>query len=306
MKKYIYITLSFLLLTVFTKTANAQQDAMYTQYMFNALALNPAYAGSRNVISATALYRNQWTGITGAPETTTFTIDAPINDKKIGLGLQVFNDRLGITKTTGVVASGAYRIRMDKGTLSFGLQGSVSSFRANYQNVNLDQTGTNTDAAFQDDVSNTLFNVGTGVYYNSDKFYVGLSAPELVPNKLASTRLSTQEIHLFLTAGIVFDLGEDYKLKPSILVKQVTGAPIEGDLNATFWIKDVIGIGAQYRTNADVSGLFEVQATPQIRIGYSYDHSITTLQNHNDGSHEIMLRYEFGYNKSKFISPRFF
>ncbi len=306
MKKYTYITLSFLLVTVFANTANAQQDAMYTQYMFNALALNPAYAGSRNVISATALYRNQWTGYNGAPETTTFTIDAPINDKKIGLGLQVFNDRLGITNTTGFVASGAYRIRMDKGTLSFGLQSGVSSFRANYQEVALDQTGANTDIAFRDNVSSTLFNVGTGVYYNSDKFYVGLSAPQLIPNKLASTRLSKQEIHLFLTAGIVFNLNEDFKLKPSILVKQVQGAPIEGDLNATFWIKDVIGIGAQYRTNADVSGLFEVQATPQIRIGYAYDHSITTLQNHNDGSHEIMLRYEFGYSKSKFISPRFF
>lgn len=306
MKKYIYITLSFAMLLAFTQSSKAQQDAMYTQYMFNALAINPAYAGSRNVVSATALYRNQWTGIKGAPKTTTFTIDAPINDKKIGLGLQVFNDQLGITNTTGVVASGAYRIRMDRGTLSFGLQGGVSNFRANYQNVNLDQTGSNTDIAFQDDVSNTLFNVGTGVYYNSDRFYVGLSAPQLVPNKLASTKLSKQEIHLFLTAGIVFDLGDDFKLKPSVLVKQVKGAPIEGDLNAMFWIKDAVGIGAQYRTNADVSGMLEIQATPQIRIGYAYDHSITTLQSFNSGGHEIMLRYEFGYEKNKFISPRFF
>ena len=306
MKKYIYITLSFFTLIAFTQTATAQQEAMYTQYMFNALALNPAYAGSRNVISATALYRNQWSGIKGAPETATFTIDAPIHDKKIGLGLQVFNDKIGISNITGVVASGAYRIRMDKGTLSFGLQGSVSSFKANYQNVNLDQTGTNTDIAFQDNVNSTLFNLGTGVYYNSDKFYVGLSAPQLVPNKLASTKLSKQEIHLFLTAGVVFGLGDDFKLKPSIMVKEVKGAPIEGDLNATLWIKDVLGIGAQYRSNADVSGLLEIQATPQIRLGYSYDHSLTTLQNFNSGSHEIMLRYEFGYEKNKFISPRFF
>ncbi len=306
MKKYIYITLSFVMLLAFTKTSKAQQDAMYTQYMFNPLALNPAFAGSRNVVSATALYRNQWSGIKGAPETTTFTIDAPINDKKIGLGLQVFNDKLGITNTTGIVASGAYRIRMDKGTLSFGLQGSLANFRANYQNVALDQTGTNTDMAFQDNVNKTMFNIGTGIYYNSDKFYVGLSAPQLVPGKLASTPLSKQEIHLFLTAGVVFNLNDDFKLKPSILIKEVKGAPIEGDLNAMFWIKDVVGIGAQYRTNADVSGLLEVQATPQIRIGYAYDHSITTLQTFNSGSHEIMLRYEFGYVKNKFISPRFF
>ncbi|MFC5283303.1 type IX secretion system membrane protein PorP/SprF [Pedobacter alpinus] len=307
MKKYIYISLSFLTLIAFTNKAGAQQDPMYTQYMFNALSLNPAYAGSRNVISATALFRNQWTGVPGAPETATFTIDAPIKDKKIGLGLQVFNDKLGISNTTGVVASGAYRIRMDRGTLSFGLQTSVSNFRANYQNVQLDQTGANNDLAFQDNFSSTLFNVGTGVYYNSDRFYLGLSAPQLINNRLTNTTtLSKQEIHLFLTAGIVLPLGTDFKLKPSVMVKGVNGAPIQGDLNATFWIKDVIGIGAQYRSNADVSGLFEIQATPQIRIGYAYDHSVTRLQSFNSGSHEIMLRYEFGFEKDKFISPRFF
>ncbi len=289
------------------ETSNAQQEAMYTQYMFNALALNPAYAGSRNVVSATALFRNQWTGIKGAPETGTFTIDAPFYDKKLGLGLQVFNDRLGITNTTGIVLSSAYRIRMDRGTLSFGLQGSVSNFRANYQNVALDQTGTNTDMAFQDNVNNTLFNVGTGIYYNSDRFYVGLSAPQIVPNTLTDVAsLTKQRAHMFLTAGVVLPFSDDFKFKPSIMVKGVKGAPIEGDVNATFWIKDIIGIGAQYRTNADVSGLMEIQATPQIRIGYAYDHSVTRLRNFNTGSHEIMLRYEFGFEKDKFISPRFF
>lgn len=306
MKKYLYITLSIFSLLAVTNSVKAQQEAMYTQYMFNALALNPAYAGSRNVISATALYRNQWSGIKGAPETTTLTIDAPIDDKKIGLGLQLFSDKLGITSNTGLVASGAYRIRMDKGSLSFGLQTSLSGFKANYQNVVLDPSGSNTDMAFQDNVNKFLFNVGTGVYYNSDKFYVGLSAPQLLPNKLYSTNLSKQEIHLFLTAGVVFALNDDFKLKPSIMVKEVKGAPIEGDLNATLWIKDVLAIGAQYRSNADVSGLLEVQATPQIRIGYAYDHSITKLQQFNSGSHEIMLRYEFGFSKDKFISPRYF
>lgn len=306
MKKYSYIILSFLMLVITSQSLKAQQDAMYTQYMFNPLALNPAFAGSRNVISTTALYRNQWTGIDGAPKTATFSIDAPINDKKIGLGLQVFNDQLGITNTTGVVASGAYRIRMERGTLSFGLQGSLANYRANFQNVNLNQGGVNNDIAFQDNINKINFNIGTGIYYNSDKFYVGLSAPQLAPNKLASTPLSKQEIHLFLTAGVVFAFNEDFKLKPSVMVKGVEGSPIEGDLNAMFWVKDVFGIGAQYRTNADVSGLLEIQATPQIRIGYAYDHSLTTLQNFNSGGHEIMLRYEFGYEKSKFISPRFF
>jgi type IX secretion system PorP/SprF family membrane protein len=309
MKKIIYTSISFLMLIAFAKESYAQQDAMYTQYMFNTLAINPAYAGSRNVVSATALYRNQWTGYDGAPKTSTFSIDAPINDKKIGLGLQVFNDRLGITNTTGLVLSSAYRIRMEKGTLSFGLQGSANHRRADYTQVKLDQAGSSVDPAFQEFVSRTTFNLGTGVYYNSDNFYVGLSAPELLPAKFgsqSSSNRSKQEIHLFLMAGFVASLSDDLKLKPSILIKEVKGAPIEGDLNATFWIKNVLGIGGSYRTNADVSGLLEIQATPQIRIGYSYDHSITKLQSFNSGSHEIMLRYEFGFEKDKFISPRFF
>ncbi|MBK0383671.1 type IX secretion system membrane protein PorP/SprF [Pedobacter sp. SD-b] len=309
MKKIIYKSIFFLLLIGFAKQSEAQQDAMYTQYMFNTLAINPAYAGSRNVVSATALYRNQWTGYDGAPKTSTFSIDAPVNDKKIGLGLQIFNDRLGITNTTGLVLSSAYRIRMEKGTLSFGLQGSLNIRKADYTQVKLDPTGTSIDPAFQEFVKRTNFNIGSGIYYNSDKFYLGLSAPELLATLYgaqSSSGLSTQQIHLFLAAGFVASLSDDLKLKPSVLIKQVKGAPIEGDLNAVFWIKDILGIGGQYRTNADISGLLELQVTPQIRIGYSYDHSTTKLQSFNSGSHEIMLRYEFGFEKDKFISPRFF
>lgn len=287
----------------------AQQDPMYTQYMFNMLAINPAYAGSRNVVSATALYRNQWTGLNGAPETTTFTIDAPINDKKIGLGLQVFNDKLGITNTTGVVLSSSYRIRMDRGTLSFGLQGNVANRRADFTQVRLDPNGNSNDVAFQDFVSQTNFNIGTGIYYNSDRFYIGLSSPQLLPVVYANSsgsNLSKQEIHLFLATGFVAKLSEDFKLKPSVLVKAVGGAPLQADINATFWIKDRFGIGGQYRTNADVSAFLELQLNQQVRLGYAYDYAVTNLQSVNSGSHELMLRYEFGFEKDKFISPRFF
>lgn len=311
MKRYIYhlIVLTFLISS--SIESKAQQDAMYTQYMFNSLAINPAYAGSRNVISTTLLHRNQWTGINGAPETTTFTIDAPISNNKIGLGLQIFNDRLGISNTTGAVVSTAYRIRMDKATLSFGLQGGISNFRSNFLDVNYSEGGP-LDPAFVENVNAMQFNFGTGVYYNSDKFFVGLSVPTLVPNRISknSTAItnnpSRQEMHLFFTSGYVFDLNEDFKFKPSFLVKAVRGAPIEGDLNATIWIKEFIGLGAQYRTNADVSGLLEVQLNKQLRFGYAYDHSITRLRNFNSGSHEIMLRYEFGFEKDKVVSPRFF
>ena len=310
MKKYIYLTVLIILISL-SKELKAQQEAMYTQYMFNSLAINPAYAGSRNVISSTLLYRNQWLGIDGAPETTTFTIDAPIKDNKIGLGLQIFNDRLGISNTTGAVVSSAYRIRMDKATLSFGLQGGISNFRSNFTGVNYNESGV-IDPAFTENVNALQFNFGTGVYYNSDKFFVGVSVPTLVPNRISkntsaiTNNPSRQQMHLFITSGYVFDLNQDFKFKPSFLVKAVKGAPIEGDLNATIWIKEFLGIGAQYRTNADVSGLLEIQVNQQIRFGYAYDHSVTKLRNFNSGSHEIMLRYEFGFEKDKVVSPRFF
>lgn len=286
----------------------AQQSAMYSQYMFNTLAVNPAYAGSRNVISATALLRSQWTGIAGAPKTSTFTIDAPLKDKRIGVGLQIFNDKLGITSSTGAVVSYAYRIRMEKATLSFGMQGSASQYTANFSNISLQPTTEVYDPAFANDVKKVLFNVGTGVYYNSDRFYAGLSSPELLNNRLSSDtgNLSRKAFHIYLASGYVFDISNDFKFKPSFLFKAVNGSPLQADLNATLWIKDRVAIGAQYRTSADILGLLEVQLSPQIRLGYAYDHSVTPLRNYNSGSHEIMLRYEFGFNGSKVLSPRYF
>jgi type IX secretion system PorP/SprF family membrane protein len=286
----------------------AQQDAMYTQYMFNTLAINPAYAGSRNVVSATALMRSQWQGIQGAPKTQTFTIDAPIEAKKIGLGIQIFSDKLGKTSNTGAVASYAYRIRMEKASLSFGLQGSVNQFTTDYGSVKLDPAEITVDPAFMMNDKKTLYNFGTGVYYNSDRFYAGLSSPELMSNVLpgSETKANKQTFHVFLTTGYVFSLNEFFKLKPSILLKGVKGAPLAADVNTTLWIKDVLSIGAQYRSSADLSGLLELQVTPQIRFGYAYDHSTTALSSYNTGSHEIMLRYEFGFQRSKVLSPRYF
>lgn len=308
MKRYIT---ALLLMTAAVTATYAQQEAMYSQYMFNTLAINPAYAGSRNLTSATVLYRSQWVGIEGAPKTATFTIDAPINDKKIGLGLQVFSDKIGIVNTTGAYASYAYRLRMEKGTLSFGLQGGASQYRADFTSVQLN-SGSANDPAFQQNINKVLMNFGAGIYYNSDRFYMGLSSPQLLNNKLTDFTVESdnsfrgQALHLFLATGYVFPLGEDFNLKPSVLVKGVKGAPIEADFNATLWIKDVIAFGAQYRTKADIAALVEFQVSPQIRLGYSYDRSVTKLVNFNSGSHEIMLRYEFGFEKGKILSPRYF
>lgn len=308
MKKYIII---IFIASLFVGKVNAQQEAMYSQYMFNTLAINPAYAGSRNVASATALYRSQWVGIDGAPETLTFTIDAPVHNNRVGLGLQVFSDKIGVTQNSGALASYAYRLRMEKGTLAFGLQAGYSQYRAGLSSVPLNSFS-GPDAAFANDINKGLLNLGAGIYYNSDRFYVGLSTPQLLNNQLNNFTVTNdnvfrgQALHLFLASGYVFPLGTDFDLKPSVLIKGVKGAPIEADLNANLWIKQVFSIGFQYRTSADIAAMVEVQATPQFRLGYSYDRSTTKLVQFNSGSHEIMLRYEFGFEKGRTISPRYF
>lgn len=309
--KSIKVLLIIILITCAGHTALAQQEAMYTQYMFNTLAINPAYAGSRNVTSFTALYRDQWVGIDGAPKTATATLDMPIDDKRIGLGLQVFDDKIGITSTAGAFLSYAYRIRFDRGTLSFGLQGGASQYRADFTSVALN-TGGSGDLAFSQNINKWLLNFGTGIYYNSDRFYIGLSSPQMLNNKLnnlsvqGNNSFAGQQLHLFLASGYVFPVGEGLNFKPSVLFKEVGGAPIQADLNATLWIKDAIAIGAQYRTDASVAGLIELQISSQLRLGYSYDASTTKLVQYNSGSHELMLRYEFGSQKGKILSPRYF
>lgn len=291
----------------------AQQNALFSQYMFNTLAINPAYAGSRNVVAATALYRNQWVGIDGAPKTGTFTVDAPFASERIGLGVQIISDKIGITSTTSGVLSAAYRIPLKNGNLSFGMEGIVSGYHAGFSDVNLDPAGPVGDPGFAEDIRKTLFNFGSGIYYSSERFYMGLSIKDFVANRLNNNDLSTsdditarQSAHGYLATGYVFPLGMDFNLKTSVLVKGVRGAPVQGDFNATLWIKNIFAIGGEYRTSADISILSEVRVTPQVRIGYAYDRSTTILRDYNSGSHEFMLRYEFSFDRASTLSPRYF
>lgn len=308
-KKIVLMVLMFLSAL---KYSFGQQDAMYSQYMFNTLAINPAYAGSRNVVSATALYRSQWLGIKGAPETQTLSIDGASANKKVGLGLQLFNDQIGDTRTTGVYGTYAYRLRLDRSTLAFGLQAGVSRFSGNYGNVNLDPIGM-PDAAFAENVTKLMPNFGAGVYFNSDRFYFGVSVPHLLNHSLnkgntivSNGIVARQYLHLFIATGYVFDVGEEIKIKPSVLFKGVSGAPVQLDFNTNVWFYDTFSIGAQYRTGADVAVMAELQASSQLRLGYAYDYSVSNLAKFNSGSHEIMLRYEFGTKGKKMLSPRYF
>ncbi len=294
------------LLTLTVSAVYAQQNAMYSQYVFNTLAYNPAYAGSRNVFSATALYRNQWSGIKGAPTTATLTADAPFKGDKIGLGIQLINDELGVTRTSGAALSGAYRITLQNDAkLSFGLQGSISKFAANFTSLDLGSGGN--DPIYQQDINKVLYNFGSGIYYSTERLYIGVSVLDMLNNRLGEdSSVARQSGHAYVATGYVFPLSEDFNLKTAVLLKGVKGAPVQADLNVTLWIKDVLAVGGEYRTSADVSGSMEVRVTPQVRLGYAYDRSTTSLKSFNTGSHEFMIRYVFSFDQNNALSPRYF
>lgn len=305
LKSKLYI----ILLLLASGSLYAQQDAMYSQYMFNMMAVNPAYAGSREVLSITGLSRAQWVGLEGAPISNTLSLDMPIKDKNVGLGLQVFNDKIGIMSNSGFYGSYAYRIRFKRSTLSFGLQGGLVHFTANYAQVRLASSITAVpDRAFQENASIMIPSAGAGFFYNNDKYYVGASLPNLLNTQIstASQVKVNKYDHLFLMAGYVYNINNDFKLKPSALLKVVSGAPMQLDANVNLWMYDVIALGVSYRTGDAAVAMIELQAAPNFKVGYAYDQSITALRYFHSGSHEIMLRYEFGYTKDKIITPRYF
>ena len=297
-------------LFVSATAVKAQQHPMYSQYMFNMLNINPAYAGSRGVVTATALYRTQWVGIEGAPQTTSDGFDMTVNEKKIGLGFQLYDDKLGIERTTGFNASYAFRIQITgSGTLSLGLQAGMLNYRANYSQVRTFQSN---DPAFSQNISGILPAAAAGIYYNSDRFYIGFSTPALLKTKLTYdntadiSSVTGRDLHLYLASGFVVKLNEDLALKPSILVKAVSGAPVEYDLNANLWIQNMLALGFSYRTGDSYVGMAELQLNRQLRLGYAYDKTFSNLSNLNSGSHELMLRMEFGKSSGNVASPRYF
>ena len=284
----------------------AQQQAMYTQYMFNGLAINPAYAGSQESLSLTALARKQWAGFGGAPSTQTFSAHGPLRNEKVGLGLLLAHDKIGETEQYGAYAMYAYRIKMKRATLSAGLQAGFNSYQANFTNVIVPDDG---DEAFMNDkFQSFLPNFGAGLYYSTQRFYAGFSLPLLLTNDYPGSegKLAQQYRHWFLSTGYVFDLSSDLKLKPNVLVKAVEGAPLEVDINANLLIKEILWVGLSYRSFADISGLLEVQMTPQFKVGYAYDYALTDISRVSTGSHEIMLNYRFIRKDKKMLTPRYF
>ncbi|MBK9449062.1 MAG: type IX secretion system membrane protein PorP/SprF [Bacteroidetes bacterium] len=287
----------------------AQQDPQYSMYMFNGLLVNPAYAGSRELVSVTALGRYQWVGIDGSPKTATFSIHGPSRNEKSGFGLNVYNDRLGFTNQTAANAMYAYRLELGPGILSLGLQGGALLHNNRWQ----DAVTINPDAGAPATSTTAILPMaGTGAYYYGERFYLGAAIPNFIPNKYKNPNsvngsvASRQKMHLFATAGVVIPLGEDLDLKPSVMMKYTQNAPIEFDFNAAMLFKKVLWVGASYRTGDALVFMSEYVFKNQFRLGYAYDLTLTPLRTYNSGSHEIMLGLDLGWNKSRIKTPRYF
>ncbi|CAN5422662.1 type IX secretion system membrane protein PorP/SprF [soil metagenome] len=312
--KTINKTLSVFALALTGLAANAQQAPMYTHYMYNTLSVNPAYAGSRDALTITALHRSQWVDFKGAPLTQTLTLHGPLRNEHLGIGLSVTNDKIGPVNNSGAFVDFAYIMKLtQKSKLSLGLSAGVNMFKANLNTLNLDQQ---VDPVFQDNISNKITpNFGFGVYYSRDRFYAGVSAPNLLQNSYSTindaygnTLIGKEQRHYFLIAGAVFKISDDLDFKPTTLVKVTNSAPIQGDFTGSFIIMNRLLIGAMYRTGDAVGGLVGVDITEQFHIGYSYDWSLgLKTSKYNKGSHEIMLRYDFiSGSKKQIHSPRYF
>ncbi|WP_396141782.1 type IX secretion system membrane protein PorP/SprF [Flavobacterium sp.] len=285
----------------------AQQDAQYTQYMYNTININPAYAGSRGVMSVFGLHRTQWVGLDGAPTTNTFSLNTPISNSNLGVGFSLVNDRIGPTSDNTISADISYTIPMNEVyKLSFGVKASGNIF--NLDTDKLDPAQAN-DPNLQNFNNEFSPNFGAGVYLHSDKLYLGLS----VPNFLQDSKYNDNEVAVFqermnfyFIGGYVFDVSPSIKFKPAVLTKMVAGSPLQVDASANFLFFDKFMLGGAYRWDAAVSALAGFQVTDGLFIGYSYDMETTQLRRYNSGSHEVFLRFELFNKVSKMVSPRFF
>jgi len=314
MRNFKFKLLTILIVGLVVQTSYSQQDAQYTQYMYNTLSINPAYAGSRDVFSFVGLYRSQWVGLDGAPTTYTASMHAPAG-KRVGLGLNIVRDEIFISEETYVDIDFSYTLDVsERGRLALGLKGGAHLLDVNSNRAN-------TGAENGSDPGSEIFidnkfspQIGVGAYYYTDKFYLGLSAPNILEtehfdesnNNNNSSSTAKEKINFYLITGYAFDLNEDLKFKPALLTKLVEGAPLQVDLSANFLIKEKITLGAAYRWSAAFSGIVGFQVSDQLMLGFAYDRETTELQQYNDGSFEVFLRFELFNRNNQMVSPRFF
>lgn len=290
-------------------TVKGQQDAMYSQYMFNQLAYNPAYAGSREAFSSVFLLRRQWVSLDGSPTTGSFYLHTPSRNLRHGFGFSAIHDRLGITRQNYLSASYAFRIPLMKGTLSLGLRGGITHFSNLFSELNpLEVEPLNPGT----DLSMLLPRAGAGIYYSLERFYLGFSAPNILTPTyrfkapMMGEIASKQERHFFGTFGFVVPLGENVDLRPSFVAKYVNNSPFQLDMNLGVLFNKVLWVGAGYRTGDAMVGMLEFNTKGGMRVGYAYDYTLSNLSAVSRGSHEIMFGFDLGLKKSNVVSPRFF
>ncbi|MEY4084597.1 MAG: hypothetical protein RL074_384 [Bacteroidota bacterium] len=284
----------------------AQQDAQFTQYMYNTININPAYAGSRGALSILALHRTQWVGLDGAPVTTTISMNTPFNESNLGLGLSIVNDKIGPTQENTISADISYSIPTSETfKLSFGMKATANLFSLDVNKLN----PVDNDPSLHDFNNKFTPNIGAGIYLHSDKAYVGFS----VPNFIETDRYNDNEVAIFkekinyyLIGGYVFDITSDIQFKPAGLLKIVQGAPLQADISGNFMFMEKLTVGIAYRWSAAMSGMVGFQISEGLHIGYGYDLETTHLDKYNSGSHEIFLRYELFKNNNRMTTPRFF
>jgi len=290
-----------LTLIICNRNVIAQQKPVFSQYLFNALALNPAFAGSQDQFSATAIYRNQWVNFPGAPTIQTLSANTAFAKKKIGVGFMLTHDKVGVHSDIGIYFSYAYRIRFKNGALSFGLQAGFNSLKSDFNVLNLNNIN---DPNFSGFLSILNPNFGTGIFYVNDKLYLGFSIPFLMNNKIFEGEdfitQARERRNYLITAGRVYDITPDFQIKPSTLIRVQEQAPLGVDLNLQFIIKRMISVGTSYRSGDSMIFNFELQMNENLRIGYAYEWTLSAIQAFTRGSHEIMLNYRMdipGLNK---------
>ena len=293
--------------TLLSISTQAQQDPQYTHYMYNTMSVNPGYAGQRDVLSATALYRNQWVGVDGAPKTLTFGIHGPLRNERLGLGLNVISDQLGPSKETSIDVNFSYTIPIglvDDVKLSFGLKGGLHTLDTDWSKGRYE----NPDNAFNQNVNLLSPILGSGLYLHSETWYLGLAVPNILATKHYNDfqeSLATERLHYYFIGGYVFDVSDDIKFKPAFLVKAVSGAPLIADVSLNALFNEKFTLGVAYRWDDSVSGLVGLQISEGLQIGYSYDLTTSNFNNYNSGTHELMLRFEL-FGRRTQLSPRFF
>jgi type IX secretion system PorP/SprF family membrane protein len=301
------IRMLFFALLLTSIVSYGQQDAQFTQYMYNTIIVNPAYAGSRGALSVFALHRAQWVGLDGAPVTNSVSVNTPFNGSNLGLGVSLINDRIGPTQENTLSVDLSYSIQTSETfKLSFGMKATANIFNIDVAKLAPKDVG---DPSFQSMQNKFSPNIGAGLYFHSDKAYLGFSIPNFIESKRYDDNevaIFKEKINYYLIAGYVFDLDEFTKFKPALLTKMVTGAPLQLDVSANFMFMEKFTVGVAYRWSASLSAMAGFQVTDGMYIGYGYDHETTNLRNYNSGSHEIFLRYDLFRNVNKMNTPRFF